>query len=122
MPGPLHSYDNVLKNWVQYQKVGTTQKWPQKAPLSKSPFWRQRPHQRGQVSLLKFESPKHYFTIIDAPGHRDSISGTSQADVAGRGRFDAGIAESSNSSSLSAIWMLRLFKTRLLFMMKALMN
>merc|ERR1711862_768477 len=55
------------------------------------------------IALWKFETPKYYVTIIDAPGHRDfiknMITGTSQADcgvliiASGVGEFEAGISK-----------------------------
>ncbi|KAH3768071.1 elongation factor 1 alpha [Pelomyxa schiedti] len=69
------------------------------------------------IALWKFETPKYYYTIIDAPGHRDfiknMITGTSQrkvyvikgyrADVAilviasGAGEFEAGISKNGQT-------------------------
>ncbi|KAJ1796688.1 translation elongation factor EF-1 alpha [Coemansia sp. RSA 2399] len=55
------------------------------------------------IALWKFETPKYYVTVIDAPGHRDfiknMITGTSQADcgiliiAGGVGEFEAGISK-----------------------------
>jgi len=59
------------------------------------------------IALWKFETKKFYFTIIDAPGHRDfiknMITGTSQADCAilmiasGQGEFEAGYAKNGQT-------------------------
>jgi len=59
------------------------------------------------IALWKFETTKYYFTIIDAPGHRDfiknMITGTSQADCAllviasGQGEFEAGISKNGQT-------------------------
>ena len=55
------------------------------------------------IALWKFQTANRFYTIIDAPGHRDfiknMITGTSQADAAiliiasGKGEFEAGISK-----------------------------
>jgi len=59
------------------------------------------------ISLWKFQTKKYFFTIIDAPGHRDfiknMITGTSQADCAilmiasPKGEFEAGISSNGQT-------------------------
>merc|ERR1719391_1135918 len=59
------------------------------------------------IAPWKFETPKYYVTIIDAPGHRDfiknMITGTSQADcgvliiASGTGEFEAGISKNGQT-------------------------
>jgi len=59
------------------------------------------------IALWKFETPRYYVTVIDAPGHRDfiknMITGTSQADAgilivaSGTGEFEAGISKNGQT-------------------------
>ncbi|WOK98050.1 hypothetical protein Cni_G06760 [Canna indica] len=65
------------------------------------------------IALWKFETTKYYFTVIDAPGHRDfiknMITGTSQADCvvliidSTTGAFEAGISKDGQTSEHSLL-------------------
>ena len=59
------------------------------------------------LTVVSLQTEKYYFTIIDAPGHRDfiknMITGTSQADIAilmvasPPGEFEAGISSNGQT-------------------------
>uniref|UniRef100_M3YH30 Tr-type G domain-containing protein n=1 Tax=Mustela putorius furo TaxID=9669 RepID=M3YH30_MUSPF len=66
-----------------------------------------------EISLWKPETSKHYATVTDAPGHRDSLqtmtAGSSRADravpilAAGVGEFQAGVSEDGPTRDLALL-------------------
>lgn len=66
-----------------------------------------------EISLWKPETSKHYATVTDTPGHRDSLqtmtAGSSPADravlilAAGVGEFQAGVSEDGQTHELALL-------------------
>jgi hypothetical protein len=75
---PLHSYENVLKNWLQkyVQKVETTQKWPQKAGLKELVYQKANFGAIGQVDAGKSHcgTSSHPGTTSPSSMHQDIVT------------------------------------------------